>query len=152
MRLAGSYEVAAERDRVYSLLQAPEVLAACMPGCKHLALIGENEYEMKMNVIISSISGRFDGKVRIADESPPDGFRLLVDGTGRAGFLKGDGRLVLVPNGGTTEVRYEGDVQTGGLIASVGQRLLDATAKLMIKRFFSKFAERAGGETQAAGG
>jgi carbon monoxide dehydrogenase subunit G len=97
-----------------------------------------------MNLVIASISGVFDGKVRIANESPPDSFRLLVDGTGRAGFLKGDGLLTLVPTVvGSTEVRYDGEVQTGGLIASVGQRLLDATAKMLIKRFFEKFTAAA---------
>jgi hypothetical protein len=43
--------------------------------------------------------------------------------------------------GDSTDVKYEGDVQVGGTIASVGQRLLDSTAKLIIKKFFEKFAE-----------
>ena len=39
---------------------------------------------------------------------------------------------------------YEGDAQVGGTIAAVGQRLIDGTAKMMIKRFFEKLAEVAG--------
>ncbi len=140
MKLAGSYTVAAAGPRVYEALQDPEVLARCMPGCKSLTRIAENEYEMQMAVMISSISGLFAGKVRLADQSPPDSFRLVVDGSGRIGFLKGDGLLTLVPNEHSTEVRYDGEVQAGGVIAGVGQRLLDATAKMMIKRFFEKLA------------
>ncbi len=59
------------------------------------------------------------------------------------GFVKGEGLLTLVPEGETTEVKYEGDVQVGGTIASVGQRLLDTTSKMIIKKFFEKLAEAA---------
>jgi len=40
-------------------------------------------------------------------------------------------------------VAYDGDVQVGGTIASVGQRLLDTTSKMIIKKFFEKLAEAA---------
>jgi carbon monoxide dehydrogenase subunit G len=67
-----------------------------------------------------------------------------VEGNGKIGFLKGEGWLTLVPNGAeSTDVNYDGEVQVGGTIASVGQRLIDATAKLIIKKFFEKFAELA---------
>jgi uncharacterized protein len=39
-----------------------------------------------------------------------------------------------------TDVSYEGDAQLGGTMAAVGQRLIDATAKMLIKRFFEKLA------------
>jgi uncharacterized protein len=48
--------------------------------------------------------------------------------------------LKLTSSGEGTEVLYEGDVQVGGTIAAVGQRLIDATARMMIKRFFDKLS------------
>jgi carbon monoxide dehydrogenase subunit G len=120
------------------MLQDPDILARCMPGCDHLARIGEDEYEMKMKMVISSVQGLFGGKVRLADQTPPDSFRLIVEGSGKVGFLKGEGLLTLAPVDAATEVKYEGEVQVGGMIAGVGQRLLDATAKLIIKKFFEK--------------
>ncbi len=42
-----------------------------------------------------------------------------------------------------TVVSYEGDAQVGGTLAAVGQRLIDGTAKMMIKRFFDKLADLA---------
>ena len=55
--------------------------------------------------------------------------------------MKGDGKLNLAPEGSGTLVAYDGDVQVGGTLAAVGQRLIDTTAKMMIKRFFDKLAE-----------
>ena len=93
---------------------------------------------------LASLSGAFEGKVRITEQTPPNSFRLVVEGTGRIGFVKGDGLLKLTPtDGGGTEVAYEGEAQVGGTIAAVGQRLIDGTAKTMIKKFFDKLAAEA---------
>jgi carbon monoxide dehydrogenase subunit G len=147
LKISGSYIVPATRERTYQLLQDPAVLARCMPGTDHLDKVAEDEYEMKMKMAIASIGGLFTGKVRLTDQNPPENFRLLVEGTGKIGFLKGEGLLHLSgsPESGETqtEVKYEGDVQVGGTIASVGQRLLDTTSKMIIKKFFEKLAEAA---------
>jgi carbon monoxide dehydrogenase subunit G len=140
LKIGGAHTVPAEQLRAYTLLQDPEILAKCMPGCDHLAKIGEDEYEMKMKMAISSVQGLFGGKVRIADQNAPESFRLIVEGSGKVGFMKGEGLLTLVPADVATEVRYDGEVQVGGMIAGVGQRLLDATAKFVIKKFFEKFS------------
>ena len=112
-----------------------------MPGTDHLDKVGPDEYEMKMKMAIASIGGLFSGKVRLAEQNPPASFRLIVEGTGKIGFLKGEGLLNLNDKGPSTEVTYDGDVQVGGTIASVGQRLLDTTSKMIIKKFFEKLAE-----------
>jgi carbon monoxide dehydrogenase subunit G len=144
LKLAGSYVVPAQQERAYQLLQDPMVLAKCMPGTDHLDKIAEDEYEMKMKMMIASMGGMFAGKIRIADQKPPESFRLIVDGTGKIGFIKGEGLLNLAVQDEKTEVKYEGEVQVGGTIAGVGQRLLDTTAKMIIKKFFEKFSEICG--------
>ena len=138
MKIAGSYQLAMPQDRAYATMQDPAVLARCMPGCEGLEKIGDNEYAMKMKMALAAVSGRFDGKVRIADPEPPARFRLIVEGSGKIGFMKGDGLITLTPAGAATDVAYDGDVQVGGTIAAVGQRLIDTTARMLIKRFFDK--------------
>jgi carbon monoxide dehydrogenase subunit G len=140
MKITGAHTIAVDQQRAYAVLQEPEVMARCMPGCESLVQIGENEYEMRMKMIIASVQGLFAGKVRIADQRPYESFRLIVNGTGKIGFMNGDGLLTLVPVDGRTEVRFEGDVSVGGVIAGVGQRLLDTTSKMLIKRFFDKLS------------
>ena len=143
MKISGSSTVPVARERAYQLLQDPVVLAKCMPGTDHLEKVAEDEYEMKMKMVIASIGGLFVGKVRLADKTPPEKFKLLVDGTGKIGFIKGEGLLTLEPAGEATDVKYEGDIQVGGTIASVGQRLIDTTARMIIKKFFEKLSEAA---------
>ena len=140
MKIAGEYLIPLPPERAYTILQDPDVLARAMPGCEALERIGENEYHMKMKMVLASMSGLFDGKVRIAEPEPFTRFRLLVDGSGKIGFMKGDGLLTLTPVDGGTSVGYDGSVEVGGTIAGVGQRLLDTTSKMLIKRFFKKLA------------
>lgn len=138
MKISGSYIVPASQERAYTLLQDPVVLAKSMPGCDALERIGENEFHMKMKMVLASMSGLFDGKVRIADPQPYSSFRLIVEGSGKIGFMKGDGLLTLTPAENGTNVSYDGSVEVGGTIAAVGQRLLDTTSRMLIKRFFEK--------------
>jgi len=138
MKISGSHVLAVPPQRAYEMMQDPEVLARSMPGCESLEAIGPGEYRMKMKLAMASLSGAFDGKVTIADPAPPDSFRLMVEGTGKIGFMKGEGLLKFSPKGEGTQVAYEGDVQVGGTIAAIGQRLIDSTARMMIKRFFDK--------------
>jgi carbon monoxide dehydrogenase subunit G len=67
---------------------------------------------------------------------------MRVDGNGKIGFMKGEGGILLSPEGpASTLISYEGDVQVGGTMAAVGQRLIDTTSKMMLKRFFDKLSQ-----------
>ena len=137
MKLKGTYALLAPREKVWAALLDPEILARTLPGCKSLEATGPDEYKMQMSLVISSVKGLFDGTVRIEDQQPPESYRLQVEGRGKIGFMGGGGLLQLRDAGDVTDIDYEGEVKVGGLIASVGQRLMDMTSKMMIKRFFA---------------
>ena len=143
MKISGTYTLALPREPAYQIMQDPEILARAIPGCESLERTGPDEYRMKMKMALASLSGAFEGKVCITDQTPPESFRLVVEGSGRVGFVKGDGLLKLSAVEGGTEVAYEGEAQVGGTMAAVGQRLIDGTAKMMIKKFFEKLAAEA---------
>jgi uncharacterized protein len=143
VKLTGACPLAVSCDRAYAMLQDPAVLARCMPGCEALDRIAENEYAMRMKMTLASLAGRFEGKVRIADSDPPASFRLVVEGTGKIGFMKGDGVLRLAAGEPGCTVHFEGEVLVGGTIANVGQRLVETTAKMLIRRFFEKISGEA---------
>jgi len=144
VKIAGSFHLPTDQERAYRILQDPQVLAECMPGCKRLEKTGEDQYRMQMHMVLGSISGQFEGSVRVADQAFPTSFRLIVEGAGRVGFVRGDGQLSLSPDATGTDITYEGEVHAGGTIAAVGQRLLDATSKLIIKRFVGKLSQTLG--------
>lgn len=146
MKVSGSQIIPAPPEQAYAMLQDPAILAKAIPGCGGLEKTGEGEYKLKLKVVLASLGGDFEGRVRLTDHIPPTSFRMIVEGTGKMGFMKGEGTLKLAPVSGGTEVSYDGDAQIGGKMAAVGNRLIDATAKLLIKRFFHKIDKFAQGD------
>jgi carbon monoxide dehydrogenase subunit G len=150
VKISGLHQLPIPQERAYALLQDPAVLAKCMPGCEGLDRTGPDEYAMRMKMVLASISGQFNGRVKISEPNPPQSFRLLVEGSGKIGFMKGDGLLNLSPAAAGTSVQFDGDVQVGGTMAAVGQRLIQTTANMMIKRFFDKLSTEATAMQSAA--
>ena len=137
MKIEGTHELRAKRERVYQALTDPEVLRRCIPGCERLEKTGEDTYAVTLRAGVGSIKGVFTGHVRLEDLRPPAHYRLLVDGKGQPGFLKGTGDLDLEEQTSETLIKYQGDVQVGGTIASVGQRMIQGAAKMMASQFFT---------------
>lgn len=111
-------------------------IAACIPGCDRLEPLGDDRYRARLNVSLAAVSGAFDGTIALVDQRPLSSYRLLMDGQGRGGFVKGESTITLADRGGTTGVTVEAHVQIGGAIARVGQRILSSVGKLMMDRFF----------------
>lgn len=133
MKLQGEYIFDGPREEVWEIIRDPEVLATALPGTQSLEQVGENEYEGTMHVRIGPVAGVFAGKIVVSDEMPPESCKLQVEGKGAPGFANGTGYVTLVEQGDDqTLLQYEGDMQVGGRIASVGQRLIDTASKSMI--------------------
>jgi carbon monoxide dehydrogenase subunit G len=135
VKLQGEYIFDGPREEVWEIVRDPEVLATALPGTQSLEQVGENEYAGKMNVRIGPVAGVFAGKIIVSDEVPPESCTLEVEGKGAPGFGSGTGHVQLVElEDGQTLLKYEGDMQVGGKIASVGQRLIDTASKSMISQ------------------
>jgi carbon monoxide dehydrogenase subunit G len=137
MKIEGTHHLNAPRERVYKALIDPEVLQRCIPGCERLEKTAENAYSATIRTGIGAIKGVFTGIVRLEDMRPPEHYRIVVEGKGAPGFLKGSGNLDLEEQGEGTLIRYTGDLQLGGTLASVGQRMIQASAKMMASQFFT---------------
>jgi carbon monoxide dehydrogenase subunit G len=135
MKIDGEYLFNGPREEVWVIVRDPEVLATALPGTKSLELVGENEYAGEMNVRIGPVAGLFSGRIHVSNEVAPESCTLTVEGKGSPGFLNGVGNVLLYDQGdGTTLMKYDGDVQVGGKLASVGQRLLDTASRSIIRQ------------------
>lgn len=146
MHLSGTYTFNAPIDRVWAMLNDPDVIAACLPGCERLEPLGDDRYRANLSMAVAAISGQYSGTVALLDKQPPHSYRLVVDGSGKAGFVKGEATVRLadaVARPGTTEVVVDGEGQVGGLMARVGQRLLGSVSQLMLDRFFEALGQKA---------
>src|SRR5262245_38035081 len=137
MKIEGRFIFPGSTQAVWDLLTDPQSLQACTPGCKKLAEIGADEFEATLEIGVGPIKGAFGGKILMCEKNPPLSYKLIVDGSGTAGFVRGDGKLTLEQSEpDKTAVLGCGDAQVGGLIAGVGVRLVEGVANQMIGQFF----------------
>jgi carbon monoxide dehydrogenase subunit G len=131
MKLEGNYLFEASVPEVWSALFDPVILAAVMPGCEKLELDG-GSYIGQIKVKVGPIQGVFAGKVDLQDRVEPESYTMVVDGRGAPGFVKATAHVKLAAEGEVTRVHYDADAQIGGKIASVGQRLIEASARAIV--------------------
>lgn len=150
MKLEGTYTFDAPRETVWQALLDPEVLARTMPGCEKLEQIGENEYKGALKIRVGPVQGQFEGIVNLSNINAPESYRMQVDGKGAPGFMKGVGEVRLEDQGDATLMHYTGEAQVGGRIASVGQRLLDSSAKALTRQSLDGLHEQIKARVQAS--
>lgn len=140
--MSGERRIPAARQAVWEALNDPAILKASIPGCETLERVGDDELKAAASVRIGPITARFNGKVRLSDLDPPNGYTISGEGQGGvAGFAKGGAQVRLMDaEAGATLLSYTVNAQVGGKIAQLGARLIDATAKSMADQFFDRFA------------
>jgi carbon monoxide dehydrogenase subunit G len=143
MEMLGNRRLPITQQQAWEALNDPETLKKCIPGCDKFEPAGDNEYTVALAVKIGPVSAKFNGKVRLADITPPDSYKLSFEGQGGvAGFAKGSSGVTLRPVDGSEsacELDYTVQAQVGGKIAQLGQRLIDGAAKSTADDFFKRF-------------
>jgi carbon monoxide dehydrogenase subunit G len=133
MKMQGTYTFEAPLETVWNALFDPEVLARTLPGCEKLEREG-NQFRGDINVKMGPVQGKFQGKVDITDIKEGESYTMVVDGRGPAGFGKATAQMRVQREGTGTRLDYDSDVTVGGKIASVGQRLIDASSRAIVKQ------------------
>jgi len=141
MEMTGEQRIAAPRQIVWTALNNPDVLKQCIPGCQSIEKQSDTDMTAKVVLKLGPIKAAYSSKLRLVDLDPPNGYRIIGEGSGgAAGFAKGSAIVRLSDDGpNATLLSYETQVNVGGKIAQLGARLLDSTAKKMAEDFFATF-------------
>ncbi|HMP39775.1 MAG TPA: carbon monoxide dehydrogenase subunit G [Roseiflexaceae bacterium] len=136
MKVSGSYTFDAAREDVWAALNDIDVLARIVPGCERLEQPGENEFTGIVKIGIQSIRGTYQGRIRLEDVQYPHHYRLIANGKSANAVVDGVGTIDLVEENGKTTLTY------GGILASVGQRLIEGAARQLINQSLKALTEQ----------
>ena len=91
MEFSGKYKIATTRTRVWAMLNDPEVLRACIPGCQSLVGNVDDGFTATVKIGLGPVKATFSGAVELLDMDPPKSYRIVGSGKGgAAGFASGD--------------------------------------------------------------
>jgi len=148
----GNSKVAASPEQVWAMLLDPATLAAVIPGCHSVKKLSDTDFKAEVTIGVGPVKGNYRAHVTLSDLDQPNGVTLTGTADGALGFGAGKGRITLASaadDGTSVYYRYEAEI--GGKVASIGGRLLDGAARVIIGQFFAALARQAGGGTSDGG-
>ena len=128
------------------MLLDPNTLLAVVPGAHGIEKISDTQFRADVTLGIGPVKGRYRAEISLSDLDPPRAVTLTGGADGALGFGRGCGRVTLreeEPDRTVIAYRYEAAI--GGKVASIGGRLLDGAARVIIGQFFQALAAQAGG-------
>lgn len=140
LRGSGAVEISAPPETIWTALLDPDTLRRAIPGCGALTATGPHAYAAEVVLGVGPVRGRFSAEVALDALDPPRSGR--IDGTlsGPLGIAAGHGRLTLTATAAGTRIGYDFSVEVGGKVASVGGRMMDAAARIVIGQFFERLS------------
>lgn len=147
---SGEARVPAAPAAVWHMLLEPETLKAVIPGCHSVEKVSDTHFHADVTLGVGPVRGRYRADIKLSDLDAPRTVTLTGVVVGALGDGRGSGHIHLAPlEDGGTHVTYSYDAAIGGKVASVGGRLLDGAAKIIIQQFFAALARHAGGASKA---
>jgi uncharacterized protein len=137
MRIDGTEIVSIPRAVAWRGVTEPELLRACTPGLSRLDETQPGHFDAVLELTLPAVNGRFEGSVDVLERDEPNRVKMRIKGKGAPGFVDGTAEIQLedAPNGGT-KVVYVADVQIGGQVARLGQRMIFGATRELAGQFF----------------
>ena len=149
IRLENEYHIDLDQEDVWKAINNPEILSEILPNCESLEPISEHQFIAHIKVKIGPISSKFKSTLELFDLKEPDGYKFRVQGSGKKGSMNGQGEIKLLSNGSGTGFTFIAEGKVTGLIARVGQRLIEAAGKKLMDQGFENFKNRVMGSAAA---
>ncbi len=152
LQIEGVEVFAVPLETLWTALNDPLVLTECIPGCQRMVEIGPDAYALEMQLKVAAVGGAFTGEISLSEKVAPSSCVIAVSGAGTLGQGVGVARFKIdCVDAASSRLVYGGEGEIAGLVAGVGQRILGAVSKHLIKQFFTALrAELATAPSEAA--
>jgi len=148
---SGSVAIAASPEAIHAALHDPRKLALVIPGCRDLRAVADGQYVADMSLSVGLVKVAFHVEMSVVDEEPMRQMRLSGKGSGALGSAEGDGRITLTEAGDGTRLDYDYAFSLTGKIVSVGARMVESAASMVLQQLFERLGRVAGGKAPGVG-
>lgn len=132
VKIRREYSLNYAPETVWEALLDPEVLQRILPGVQSITPLEADRYQARIAIRIGPVTGTYNGEFEIFDKIPPHAYRFRMNGEGTKGTLRGEGRVNLEENGAATRLKLDTESHLSGILARIGQRLIEASGKKLI--------------------
>lgn len=154
MKVQQSFSIDQPRDRVWAfLLNIPDV-ARCVPGVEEVEVIDDEHSRVRLTQAVGPMSATFDLKMRITERVEHERLQFTASGKavkGAAGTVRTINTVSLDDDGDGTRVALDADMAMGGVLGSIGQKVIAKQATGVTTEFAAALERSLNGETRADG-
>lgn len=133
MKIADKFVVEADRDKVWNFVTNPDNFIKLIPDLQSYEKIDEKNFKTVFKIGLGMIKGNINMAFRYQELNPPSNIKVVGHGSGMQSTADLTLNLSLNPVDKGTEVAWDADIAVGGLVASVGSRLMESTTKSKVR-------------------
>jgi uncharacterized protein len=124
VRVEGTKEFAASRERVWAVISDPESMSKLMPGVEGFEVVDDDHWKAKVKIPLGLGGLKMSIAFEKLDERPLEYSSMRAKGKGVGALMDMTTAFTLRGEGDHTTMAWEADVSIAGAVGSMGQRVL----------------------------
>jgi uncharacterized protein len=151
VKLEESFVIAEPVERVWDLLEQVDRVARCVPGFESVDVVDEDNSRVRVTQAVGPMTATFDLRLKIVERVPRERLAFTAIGKvvkGAAGNVRTTSSVLLEAVEEGTRVALESDLAMGGVLGSVGQKVIARQARDVTAEFAASLQQALGGGAQ----
>jgi carbon monoxide dehydrogenase subunit G len=152
LKVEQSFEIAEPRERLWEFFEQVDEVAKCVPGVESVEVLDADNSKVRVTQSVGPMTATFDLKMRITEREPNERMQFTAIGRavkGAAGNLRSANTVTLQPTDAGTRVNLQADLAMGGVLGSVGQKVIAKQADAVTRDFMASLERAVKGEAPA---
>jgi carbon monoxide dehydrogenase subunit G len=149
LKVEQSFVIAEPRERLWEFFEQVDEVARCVPGVESVELVDADNSKVRVTQSVGPMTATFDLKMRITERQQNERMRFTAIGRavkGAAGNVRSSNTVTLEPVEEGTRVNLEADLAMGGVLGSVGQKVIAKQADAVTRDFMASLERAVKGE------
>jgi uncharacterized protein len=149
--VSGTKELAAPRDKVWSVINEPEEMAKLIPGVESFEITDERHWTAKVKVPLGLGGLKMTMNFEKLEERPPEFASMRAKGQGVGALMDMTTSFTLSEAGEGTSMAWEADVKIAGPVGAMGQRVLQPIVNQQVSQVLTALEKRVGATSSPSG-
>lgn len=139
MELKGEFEIKSDRHTVSSFISDIDQVTSIIPEVQSAEKLNETSSKLVVKAGKSAIKGKFNLLLELKQITEGEDIDIYARGSGTTGSLDLKANYKLVDLGSSTLVKWTVNLNIGGMIATMGARVINSTAENYISVLTDSF-------------
>src|SRR5919106_6644571 len=140
LEFSGAPEITAAREKVWERLMDPNFIAASAPGVETVEAVDPTHFNVISGLGIAAVRLQFRLEVELSDIVQEERLRMVALGRGPGSEVDVVSSVRLEDAGpGRTRLDWAATCTVNGVLAGLGARLLEGTARRLTEDFWTDF-------------